>query len=204
MIIVLAAAAAFQNFAATPQRAAIQTIDFGLKKPPVVRRVNIVGRYATVLTSGGRMEGSPVTDPILVQHFSFGWQPLALLNGSCSFNAYHFAANTAAQLLRGMPQPQNEPRCLGALKDAGPAADVEAVRRQMRGPLVPYVVVSGKWAMGEWYGGGGGENLFRRENGRWRFVGGGGGAMGVSEMRRYGVPQSDWCKFGIYNAKCSR
>jgi hypothetical protein len=137
MIIVLAAAAAFQNFGATPQRAAIRTIDFGLTKAPVVRRVNIVGRYATVLTTGGRMEGSPVTDAILVQHFSFGWQPLALLNDTCSFGAYRFTPGVAARLLRGMPQLQKEPRCLGALKDAGPAADVEAVRKQIRGPLVP-------------------------------------------------------------------
>jgi hypothetical protein len=41
------------------------------------------------------------------------------------------------------------------------------VRRLMRGPLVPAVVVSGSWAIGEWYGAGGGETLFRRRDGRW-------------------------------------
>jgi hypothetical protein len=38
--------------------------------------------------------------------------------------------------------------------DAGPRSEVEAVRKLMPGPLVPYVVVYGSWAMGEWHGAG--------------------------------------------------
>jgi len=26
--------------------------------------------------------------------------------------------------------------------------------------------------------------------------------MGVNYMRKYGVPQAAWCKFGIFDAKC--
>ncbi len=103
--------------------------------------------------------------------------------------------------MRGMPEPNDDRPCRN-LKDAGPAAEVEAVRQLMRGLLVPYVVVSSDWAIGEWYGGGGGESLYKRHNGHWELVASGGGAMGVSDLRAYGVPQADWCKFGIYDAQC--
>lgn len=56
--------------------------------------------------------------------------------------------------------------------------------------------------MGEWYGGGGGESLYRKRDGRWQLVEDGGGAMGVDYMRKFDVPQSDWCEFGIFDAKC--
>jgi hypothetical protein len=74
----------------------------------------------------------------------------------------------------------------------------------MQGPLIPYVVVSSDWAMGEWYGAGGGEALYRKRQGNWRVVEDGGGAMGVDYMRKYGVPRSDWCKFGIFDANCAK
>jgi hypothetical protein len=41
--------------AATPQWAAVQMVSFGLKAPVTLRRTNIAGRYAAVLTSGGVM-----------------------------------------------------------------------------------------------------------------------------------------------------
>jgi len=78
---------------------------------------------------------------------------------------------------------------------------VEAVRRLMRGPFVPSVIVSRAWALGEWYGGDGGETLFQRRGGSWHFVAGFVGAKGAYDLRKYGVPRMDWCKFGIY-ARC--
>jgi hypothetical protein len=104
----------------------------------------------------------------------------------------------------GMPKLDDDRPCKrqGLLKDAGPRDDVEEVRRMMPGPLTPYVVASGDCAMGEWYGAGGGESLFHKRYGRWHLAESGGGAMGVDYMRKFGVPQSDWCKFGIFNAKC--
>lgn len=73
----------------------------------------------------------------------------------------------------------------------------------MRGPLVPAVVVFGEWALGNWYGGGGGQSLYRKQRGQWLLVTSGGGAMGTEEMRKYGVPPSAWCKLRIYDPKCT-
>jgi len=188
--------------AATPQQAALQAVGFGAKVPAAVKRVNVVGRYAAVLTNGGVMEGSKVTDPILVERFSFGWQPVDMLNFRCRLDSHGLGASTNAQLMRGMPKPQDDRPCRGVRRDAGPQADVESVRRLIRGPLVPAVAVSGNWALGDWYGAGGGEQLYRKHNGRWTFLTGGGGALGVDEMLEHRVPRTDWCKLEVYNATC--
>ena len=190
------------SHASTPQQAAVRVVSFGLKTPATVRRTNVAGRYASVLTSGGRMEGWNVTAPILVERFSFGWQPVDVLNDRCSLEGRNLGPRVNALLLSGMPRPQGDRRCRGALTDSGPQADVETVRSMMRGPIVPAVVVSGDWALGHWYGAGGGEALYRKREGRWALITRGGGAMGVDEMRRFGVPREDWCRFGIYNAAC--
>lgn len=148
------------------------------------------------------MEGVPVTEAILVERFSFGWQALDVLNSKCRLDSHRLGSNINDALMRTMPKPQDDRPCRGYLIDAGPRDDLEAVRRMMPAPLIPYVVVSGDWAMGEWYGAGGGESLYRKRDGRWHLVESGGGAMGANYMRKYGVPQSDWCKFGIFDAKC--
>jgi hypothetical protein len=198
----LLAVAALHAYAATPQSAAIGAMYVDPRRPPVVERVNVAGSYAAVLTSGGRIEGELVTAPILVEHFSFGWQPLDLLNLRCRLESHGLGRNTDDALMSRMPKPQDDRPCRGYLKDAGPRQAVESVRRMMDGPLVPYVVVSGDWAMGEWYGAGGGQSLYRKRDSRWYLVESGGGAMGVDYMRKYGVPRSDWCEFGIGDAKC--
>jgi hypothetical protein len=173
------------------------------KKPAVVRRVNVAGSYAAVLTGGGRIEGELVTSPILVEHFSFGWQPLTLWQSRCGLEDSALGKGVEVQLMRGMPVLRDDRPCHGgSLKDAGPPSDVEAVRKLMFGPLVPYVIVHGGWALGEWYGAGGGEALYHEREGRWRLVENGGGALGVDYMRKYGVPEAAWCKFGIFDAKC--
>jgi len=158
------------TYAATPQDAAIGALYFASKKSAVVVRVNRSGPYATVLLRGGRMEGEFVNEPILVQQFPFGWQPLDLVNFRCRIDSHAL-----------------EPQVEAAL---------------MRGPLVPSVVVSGNWPIGEWYGGGGGSSLYKQRDGKWELVMSDGGAMAVEDVQHYGVPQSDWCKFGIYGAKC--
>lgn len=191
------------SYAPTAQRAAIGAVYSDRKKPAIVVRVNVVGSYATVLTSGGRIEGEPVAGPILAEHFSFGWQPLVLWDSRCDLEDSALGKGFEEQLMRGMPALRDDRPChTRFLKDAGPRSEVEAVRKLMPGPLVPYVVVYGSWAMGEWYGAGGGESLYREREGRWQLVESGGGAMGVDYMRKYGVPQSAWCKFGIFDAKC--
>lgn len=147
MLVLLAAVV---HLAATPQDAALSAIYSGPTKPAVVRRTNRAGAYATVLTSGGRMEGYPITDAILVERFSFGWQALDVLNSRCRLDAHRLDSLTESTLMRGMPKPRDDRPCRGpdSLRDAGPRDDVVAVRSMMRGPLTPYVVVSGNWAMG--------------------------------------------------------
>lgn len=190
-------------YAESPERAALSAIYSNSKTAPVVRRVNIVGPYATVLTSGGLMESSPVHEAILVERFSFGWQALDILNVSCRLHDHALGARIESMLMRGMPRPSsNNFRMCTGLRDAGPTADVEKLRPLVDGPLVPYVIVSNGWAIAQWYGAGGGMSLWQKRAGRWLLVEGGGGAMGVSEMRRYGVPETDWCKFGIAGIKC--
>lgn len=200
----LLAAVTLHAYAATAQGAAIGAIYSDPKSPPVVKRINTAGAYATVLTSGGRIEGELVTEAILVERFSFGWQALAVLGSKCDLEQFHLGRHTEDELMYGMPNLKDDRPCRGSgfLTDAGASDDVEAVRRIMRGPLIPYVVVSGDWAMGEWYGAGGGESLYHKRDGQWHLVESGGGAMGVDYMRKYGVPQSDWCKFRIVDAKC--
>lgn len=147
MLAALLASVTLRAYAGTPQAAAIQAVGFGLKKTPVVRRINVAGRYAVVLTSGGMMEGSEVTEAILVEQFSFGWQPLDALNFRCRLTSHALREHVNAMLMRGMPQMTREMGC-DAPHDAGPQSDVETVRKMMRGPLVPYVIVSRNWAMG--------------------------------------------------------
>lgn len=193
-----------RTYAATPQRAVTNMFQYPGMGRVVVTRTNVVGQYATVMTRGGVMEGSAVTAPFLIEHFSFGWQPVDLLNYSCVLGWRGVSRRELLRLMQGMPLPEKVHRkCVGVTNDAGPAAQVEALRKMMRGPLVPYVVISGNFAMGGWYGAGGGETLFERFGGQWRQISEGGGAMGVEDVRRYGVPQSAWCAFGIYNAKCA-
>lgn len=190
-------------YATTAQGAAIGAMYVDPKHPAVVKRVNVVGAYAAVLTKGGRMEGDPVTFAILAERFSFGWQAVDALNFYCNLQAHRFGQGIDDELMRGMPKPKDDRPCKGKLlRDAGPRDDVEAVRQMMKGPLIPYVVVSEDWAIGEWYGAGGGQSLYQRRADRWHLVETGGGAMGVDYMRKYGVPRSDWCTFGIFDAKC--
>lgn len=204
IVLALLATAAPHAFAATPQGAALGAMYSDPIKAAAVKRVNPVGAYATVLTSGGRIEGDPVTFAILVERFSFGWQALDIVNSTCGLEAHRLGRSADDALMRRMPKPRDDRPCrsAGSLRDAGPRDDVEAIRQMMRGPLIPSVVVSGDWAMGEWYGGGGGESLYRKRDGRWQLVEDGGGAMGVDYMRKFDVPQSDWCEFGIFDAKC--
>jgi hypothetical protein len=170
----------------------------------MVVRSNIIGDAAMILTRNGELEGSAVDDPILVRHFSFGWQPIALLNDACSLRVHGIPADAQARLMRGIPKPSVQPRrgCDADDGDAGPAADIEAIRHQMLGPLVPWVAVAGDFAVGQWYGAGGGQTLFHKHNGRWTFVAGGGGARNVREMRAAGVPQDRMCALRVYDAYC--
>ena len=190
-------------YASTPERAALRVIYPASTKPAVVRRVNVVGPYATVLTSGGLMESNPVGEAILLQRFSFGWQALEILDVPCRLHDHALGARNERVLMSGMPRPHGDDfRMCSGRKDAGSAEDVQEVRRLVDGPFVPSVIVSHVWAMAEWYGAGGGMSLWRKRNGRWRLVQGGGGAIGRALMRMHGVPESEWCTLGVVDARC--
>ena len=56
-------------YGATPTRAAYRAVGevAGIRTVAI----NVVGRYAVVLTKGGILEGESASDPILVQRFAF-------------------------------------------------------------------------------------------------------------------------------------
>jgi hypothetical protein len=201
----IALLAAPHSFAATPVAAATHLFSPETTRYTILR-VNVAGSYATVLTRGFRIEGAPENAPILVEHFSFGWQALESLDFQCRLDAHRISDADKRRLMAGMPKPQNDRPCRpsgGDRHDEGAQADVDAIREQMNG-LVPSVTIVGNYAIGEWYGGGGGQQLYRHQAGRWVRMAGGGGAMGTDEMIAYHVPKSAWCKLGVYNAKCTR
>jgi hypothetical protein len=192
------------NAFATPQAAALHALYPASDLPMVVERVNVVKRYATVLIRGGMMERSSMTAPILVEHFSFGWQAIDLVDYLCDVDDRVQDARDEALLTRGMPVPHGDKHCTGVVNDVGPPAQVEALRLRTFGPLVPFVAVVGDYALTDWFGAGGGQHLFRMERGRWQILAGGGGAMSSEDMREYNVPQADWCAFRIFDAKCPK
>ena len=199
----LALASVNPSYAATPQRAALGAVSS--VRPSVVVRTNVAGRYATVLIRGAILEGSPIDAPILVERFSFGWQALEVVNFPCRLQTHAISPRDQQRLMLGMPppRPSTPDRVCGEDdNDVGPVPQVEAVRRVMQGPLVPTVIVADGYALGQWYGAGGGQSLFQRRGGTWQRLTGGGGAFGVAEMRRYRVPQSVWCTFRIHDAPC--
>jgi hypothetical protein len=190
------------SYAATPQKAALAALHSG--RPMTVARTNLAGRYATVLIRGAMLEGEPVTAPILLERFSFGWQPIELVNFACRRESHGLSLPDRERLMQGMPSPPPPAAdpCAFDISDTGPPAQVEAVRRLMQGPLIPAVTIAGGYALGHWYGAGGGQSLYQRRAGSWHRLTGGGGALGISEMRRFHVPRSAWCTFRVYDAPC--
>lgn len=178
-------------YAPTPQAAALRV----LGGTGHVARTNVVGDFATVLVPDGEMEGSRTNDAaLLLQRFSFGWQAIESLNVRCRLDDH--VTDPAAQhaLLAGMPTPQREQACApGSARDVGPQDEVATIRQLVQGPLVPTVRVVGRYALGGWYGGGGGVTLFRRDPDGWHVVMGGGGAMDADDLRQHGVPPASVC-----------
>jgi len=201
---VLAALVLAASFAPTPQGAAVQAVAPSGSSTPHALRANVVGRYAVVHVKGGVVESERVDGLILLERFSFGWQPLNFANDRCMFES-RFAKSTSAALLAGMPDPGTIGWCdrRETDGDSGVAPLVESVRMLMRRPFVPSVHVAGVYAIGEWYGAGGGEILFKRTGRTWKRIGGGGGPMGVDIVRAYGVPMRLMCALRVYDAKCA-
>lgn len=86
---------ALHSYAPTPALAAVRALRW-ISKRPVVLRINRVGQYAAVLTRGGIVEDSPVTSPIIVERFAFGWQPVEILYNDCRVKALANRAGVTA------------------------------------------------------------------------------------------------------------
>jgi hypothetical protein len=196
ILLTLALAITRTSIAATPEAAAIGAVSAAPGRTVAVTRVNRSGSYATVLVRGALMENSPVEQPVLVRHFSFGWQPLALLSDRCDLEEFHLGTDVNAELMRNMPAMHDREagkRCIGYMRDSGSKHEIEAIRRLLKGPLVPSVTISGDYALGQWYGAGGGETIFRRDHYGWTRVTGGGGAYSAAELHARGVPMANAC-----------
>lgn len=195
------------SFAATPQLAAVQAVrPPGMTSLAVVVRSNVAGRYAVVTVRGGSIEGQPVDQPILLERFWFGWQPLDMVGPQiCLLSDRGIPASSVEVLVRGLPPSVGDLACrLPPVIDAGSPADVAYLRARMRGPFVPYVIVSGDYGMGEWYGSGGGETFFKRTGSGWTRIAYGGGALGTRDLQRMGMPMSVICAFHTYDAACPK
>jgi hypothetical protein len=170
-----------ESYASTPQAAGLRAVGYPATTPHVLK-TNVVGKFATMTFRGATMEGTPVRAALLVERFSFGWQALEVLNFSCRLSVHGDAYALRARLMDGMPPfESSQPACEGELPDAGSAADIEAIRKAAREPLVPSVIVSGAYAAEVWYGGGGGDHSW-------------------SALRALAVPDSASCAFGKVDA----
>jgi len=142
-----------------------------------------------VVTDGGRMKRD-----LLLQRFPFGWQmikfgspkllPCELKARGAGDSAVAFFSNSI-----GLGNDTSE-YCSAPPQDEGPESDVIAVRSLMeRKEMTPAVRVVGNYAVGSWYGWGGGETVFAKKQGEWKRAGGGGGAFSAQDLTSlYGVP----------------
>jgi hypothetical protein len=189
------------HFFATAADAALGAV-YPEKSPIEIVRINVAGRYATVLMHGAFIEGQSELVPILVQRFSFGWQALDSLNFVCRLTTHGIGVKAEALLMRGMPALKGHRECRFSNEDIGPKQQVDALRRASVNPLTPSVKVVGGYAVVEWAGAGGGQALYRLGHGEWNLIQGGGGALDVDLAREHGVPQAAWCALQVAGAKC--
>jgi hypothetical protein len=179
----------------TPERAAL-SVYYPAGKA-VVTKANVARDYAVVLTHGGTIEGQRDNTPVLVQRFRFGWQAVALIDAPCQIRARGVPPAVAEKLAVGVRTASHDTECTSLTTDRGPQADIVAIRALARGPLVPFVAVSGRYGYAQWYGGGGGAWFFVKRGATWKYLTGGGGAMNADEVARYGVPKSAARVFGL-------
>ncbi len=184
----------------TPQAAALSI--YYPRAAAVVTKATVVGDDAVVLTRGGTIEGQRDSTPVLLQRFLFGWQSIALLNAPCQIRARGIPPAVATKLAVGVGTATHDTECTNLTIDRGPTADVVAIRAITRGPLIPFVAVSGRYGYAEWYGGGGGQSFYVKRGKTWKYLTGGGGAMNAVEVARYGVPKSAACVFGLAKSGC--
>ncbi len=181
----LLAASTAVSFASTPEKAAL--LVFGTQGESArVTHVNRAGDFAAVMTSGGTLEGGAITTPILVQHFSFGWQAITLIEDTC--DVARVPVQVRAQLMQTYEALQPRQGACPKIADHGSAQDVAAVRALMVFPFVLSVSVVHDFAIGVWDDG---ESLFRKRNGAWTLIVNGEDDMTANDLEKYGIPAAD-------------
>jgi hypothetical protein len=183
------------NTGATPREAALRFLVPGRNFRVLSTRV--AGDFAIVRFAGALMEGDPNwTDGIVIERFPFGWQVVDILRSACLGARGATRAQIAALGAANLPAYRDADGgpCSKTI-DRGPRADVVAVRSMDRGgSAIPYVRVAADYALLDWAYPGGGQRAAIRRAGRWRIVGGGGGAMNAETLYGYGVPMRYACE----------
>lgn len=154
------------------------------------------GRFAVVRFTGALMESETNwSDDLLVERFPFGWQVVDTVRDACLRERGATRAELAkleGQYVPARRDPKDGP--CSELVDHGPAADVAAVRSTYRDQfLVPWVRVSGDYALLEWTLPGGGEQVYARRNTGWTRIAGGGGTFSARDLHRRGIPVVNAC-----------
>jgi hypothetical protein len=185
----------------SPQTAVLTAVYAPAGKIVTISRTNIVGRYATVRLRGAFIAGESADAAILLEHFSFGWQPIESLNFRGRLDGHAIPAADKVRLMDGMPAMQ--PGDAADRRDVGAASDVESARLLSDQEFTPYVRVSGRYALVASYGGGGGEFVVRRVAKGWQLVAEGGGPASAEILRERGVPQATICALRVLAAECA-
>lgn len=141
-----------------------------------------------------RIEGELQKTVVLLQRYPFGWQMIAMNGPSiepCQLKARGADANAIAYFSSTFGlAPNKSDDCASAPVDVGPGSDVTAIRALLakKNLFIPSVHVVQGWALGNWYGAGGGQELYKKSNGTWSRVAGGGGAFDAGLLEQKGVP----------------
>jgi hypothetical protein len=157
---------------------------------------------AIVIVRGTPMDQGTRGTPLLLQRFSFGWQPVATVVAPCDLDGRGIPADEKAKLLASIHLATTSTEKTCDDRDVGSTDDIAAVRRQMYGPVVPFVVVDGGYAYALEYGDGGGCGLFRKVAQRWELIAGCKGALTPGVLERYHIPLSTQCTLRITDTGC--
>ena len=135
-LILVAVLSAGHRYGDTPQTAVLTAVYAPAGKTVIITRTNIVGRYATVRLRGALIAGGSADHAaILLEHFSFGWQPIESLDFRGRLDGHAIPAANKVRLMDGMPamKPGQE---LDS-RDIGPVSDVESARLLSDQEVVP-------------------------------------------------------------------
>ncbi|HEY1976138.1 MAG TPA: hypothetical protein VGG89_06330 [Candidatus Baltobacteraceae bacterium] len=158
------------------------------------------------------IEGSRTKRDMLLQRYPFGWQMIELGRPKllpCQLKARAADAAAVAFFAGGIGLGKDSPEyCSSPSRDVGHLSDVVAVRSLMNSAattpkvhaMIPSVHIIDGYALGAWYGAGGGETIFAKRNGVWKEIAGGGGAYAPSDLTKLGVPPAAAEKLAELNA----